>query len=91
MFDFSTRGKKEVYRRAPMPVRPVNAVTFDQRPIRNGGTWALLAVHGLSGQREDVVGFHCAEEAIEWLGSNGCQAWLRARGYRRRPDASRGS
>ena len=47
--------------------RPVNKVRFDQNPTRIGGAWALLAVHGLSGQQEDVVGFHCPEEAIEWL------------------------
>ena len=67
--------------------RPVNKVRFDQSPIRIGGAWALLAVHGLSGQQEDVVGFHCPEEAIEWLASNGCEAWLRTRGYRRKLDA----
>jgi hypothetical protein len=59
-------------------------VTFDQIPVKVGPTWRLTATHP-SGQQEHVSGFHTAAEALDWLASDGCAAWLRTRGYP--PDA----
>jgi hypothetical protein len=65
-----------------MPDR--DAVTFDPRPIKVGSSWRVVATHP-SGQQEHISGFHTDAEAIEWLSSNACAAWLRTRGYP--PDA----
>jgi hypothetical protein len=59
-------------------------VTFDPNPTKAGSTWRIVAMHP-SGQREDISGFHTSTEAVEWLTSDACAAWLRTRGYP--PDA----
>ncbi|HTV27910.1 MAG TPA: hypothetical protein VMF32_09020 [Xanthobacteraceae bacterium] len=46
-----------------------------------GGSWQLIATHP-SGHQEDIAGFHTETEAIDWLSSSACAAWLRTRGYR---------
>jgi hypothetical protein len=56
-------------------------VTFNPKPILVGAAWALVATHSLSGQQEQVIGFHSETEAKEWLASKGCKAWLKTRGY----------
>jgi hypothetical protein len=58
----------------------VPKVTFDSEPLRVGSEWHLVATYP-SGQREHVTGFKSEAEAIEWLASGRCQAWLKARGY----------
>jgi hypothetical protein len=55
-------------------------VTFDSEPLWVGSEWHLVATYP-SGQREHVTGFKSEAEAIEWLASGRCQAWLKARGY----------
>jgi hypothetical protein len=55
-------------------------VTFDPRPVKVGASWQLIATHP-SGHQEDIAGFHTETEAIDWLSSTACAAWLRTRGY----------
>jgi hypothetical protein len=56
-------------------------VIINPKPIRLGLAWGLVATHALSGQQEQIVGFHTETEAKEWLASKGYRAWLRTRGY----------
>jgi hypothetical protein len=53
---------------------------FNRKPLKTSATWHLIATHP-SGQQEHISGFHTAAEALEWLSSKACAAWLRARGY----------
>jgi hypothetical protein len=55
-------------------------IAFDPLPQKIGSEWYLVATYP-SGQKEPVTGFHSEEEALNWLGSDSCQAWLKARGY----------
>ena len=58
----------------------VPTMTFDPRPLKLGAEWHIVANYP-TGQKEHIAGFHNEEEALDWLASDGCQAWLRARGY----------
>jgi len=62
-------------------VGSTDKVTFNPKPIRLGLAWGLVATRALSGQQENIVGFHTETEAKEWLASKGYRAWLRTRGY----------
>jgi hypothetical protein len=44
---------------------PAAKVTFDPKPILVGAAWALVATHALSGQREQVIGFHKGRPEIK--------------------------
>jgi len=54
-------------------------VTFDPKPLKSGTDWYLVATYP-DGQREHITGFKIEADAIEWLDSSRCQAWLKARG-----------
>ena len=43
--------------------------------------WGLSAIHILSGEQEQIVGFDSEAEAKEWLANKACAAWLKTRGY----------
>jgi hypothetical protein len=58
----------------------VSKVTFDPKPVKSGTGWYVVATY-LGGQQEHLPGFKNEAEAIEWLASSRCQAWLKARGY----------
>jgi len=62
-------------------VGSTDKVTFNPKPIRLGLAWGLVATRALSGQQENIVGFHTETEAKEWFASKGYGAWLRTRGY----------
>jgi hypothetical protein len=55
-------------------------ITFEPRPLKVGTEWHVVATYP-RGQKEHIAGFHSEAEAIEWIASESCQAWLRARGY----------
>jgi hypothetical protein len=55
-------------------------ITFDPRPLKIGTGWHIIAMYPMRG-KEHITGFHSEEEALDWLAGDGCQAWLRARGY----------
>lgn len=55
-------------------------VTFDPKPLKSGTDWYLVATYP-DGQQEHITGFKIEADAIEWLDSSRCQAWLKARGY----------
>jgi hypothetical protein len=55
-------------------------VTFDLKPLKSGTDWYLVATYP-DGQQEHITGFKIEADAIEWLDSSRCQAWLKARGY----------
>jgi hypothetical protein len=61
-------------------VEDVPKVTFDPKPLKRGPEWYLVATYP-SGQQEHISGFKTEADAIEWLASSRCQAWLKARGY----------
>ncbi len=58
----------------------VPKVTFDPKPRKIGSGWRVVATYP-SGQQEYITGFKTEAEAIEWLASSRCQAWLKARSY----------
>jgi hypothetical protein len=58
----------------------VPKVTFDPKPLRSGTGWHVVATYPGS-QQEHIPGFKTEAEAVEWLASSRCQAWLKARGY----------
>ena len=60
--------------------KDVSKVTFDLRPVRSGTGWYVVATYPGS-QQEHIPGFKTEAEAVEWLASSRCQAWLKARGY----------
>jgi hypothetical protein len=60
--------------------KDVSKVTFDLRPVRSGTGWYVVATYPGS-QQEHIPGFKTEAEAVEWLASGRCQAWLKARGY----------
>ena len=62
-------------------VGSTDKVTFNPKPIRLGLAWGLVATRALSGQQENIVGFHTETEAKEWFASKGYGARLRTRGY----------
>ena len=55
-------------------------VTFDPKPLKSGTGWYVVATYPGS-QQEHIPGFKTEAEAVEWLASSRCQAWLKARGY----------
>jgi hypothetical protein len=55
-------------------------ITFEPKPLKVGPEWHVVATYP-RGQKEHITGFHSEAEAIEWIAGEGCQAWLRARGY----------
>jgi hypothetical protein len=61
-------------------VEDVPKVTFDSEPLKRGPEWYLVATYP-SGQQEHITGFKTEADAIEWVASSRCQAWLKARGY----------
>lgn len=60
--------------------KSVPKVTFDPKPRKVGPGWRLVATFP-SGQQEYITGFKSEADAVEWLASSRCQAWLKARGY----------
>ena len=74
---WNSTGRKTHIQSMAKPV----TVTFDPRPVKTGASWQLIATHP-SGHQEDIAGFHTETEAIDWLSSSACAAWLRTRGYR---------
>jgi hypothetical protein len=61
-------------------VKHVPKVTFDPKPLKRGPECYLVATYP-GGQEEHITGFKTEVEAIEWLASSRCQAWLKAPGY----------
>jgi hypothetical protein len=61
-------------------VKDVPRVTFDPKALKRGLEWYLVATYP-GGQQEHITGFKTEAEAVEWLASSRCQAWLKARGY----------
>ena len=55
-------------------------VTFNPKPLKSGTGWYVVATYSGS-QQEHIPGFKTEAEAVEWLASSRCQAWLEARGY----------
>lgn len=55
-------------------------ITFEPKPLKAGSEWTIVATYP-RGQKEHIAGFHSEEDALDWLASEGCRAWLRARGY----------
>jgi hypothetical protein len=55
-------------------------ITFDPRQLKLGAEWCIVAKYP-RGQKEHIGGFHSEEAALDWLASDGCQEWLRARDY----------
>ena len=55
-------------------------VTFDPKPLKSGTDWYLVATYSRA-QQEHLTDFKTEADAIEWLDSSRCQAWLKARGY----------
>jgi hypothetical protein len=55
-------------------------ITLAVEPFRVEPEWHVIATNP-SGQREHISGFKSEAEAKEWLASDRCKAWLRARGY----------
>jgi hypothetical protein len=55
-------------------------IKFDPQPRKFGSEWHVVATYP-AGHKEHVMGFHSEEEALDWLASESCQAWLRGRGY----------
>lgn len=53
-------------------------ITFDPYPRRIGLQWRVIATLP-SGQKEHISGFESKAEAVEWLASDGSQAWRTAR------------
>jgi len=53
-------------------------ITFDPYPRRIGLQWRVIATYR-GGRKEQIIGFATQAEAIEWLASEGCQAWGMAR------------
>jgi hypothetical protein len=60
--------------------KDVSKVTFDPRPLTSGTGWYVVATYR-GGHQEHIPGFKTEAEALEWLASSRCQAWLKARGY----------
>jgi hypothetical protein len=60
--------------------KDVSRVTFDPKPLRSGTGWYVVATYPGS-QQEHIPGFKTEAEAVEWLASSRCQAWLKVRGF----------
>jgi len=60
--------------------KDVSKVTFNPKPLKSGTGWYVVATYP-GGQQEHIPGFKTEAEAVEWLASSRCLAWLKARGY----------
>jgi hypothetical protein len=60
--------------------KTVSNITFELKPLKVGNAWHIVATYP-SQQQEYITGFQTEAAAEEWLASNKCQAWLKARGY----------
>ncbi len=60
--------------------KSVGKITFEPKPLKVGHAWHIVATYP-SQQQEHITGFQTEAAAEEWLASDKCQAWLKARGY----------
>ena len=60
--------------------KDASKVIFDPKPLKSGTGWYVVATYR-GGQQEHIPGFKTETEAVEWLASSRCHAWLKARGY----------
>jgi hypothetical protein len=59
---------------------PADKITLESRPLKVGPEWHVVATYPM-GSKEHITGFRSEAEALEWMKSDRCAAWVKARGY----------
>jgi hypothetical protein len=59
---------------------PADKITLEPRPLKVGPEWHVVATYPM-GSKEHITGFRSEAEALEWMKSDRCAAWVKARGY----------
>ena len=62
------------------PPYPATTIKFEAAPLKAGNEWRVVATYP-TGEQEQIVGFANEAEAVAWIGSPQCLAWISARGY----------
>ena len=60
--------------------KPSMIVRFETRPLKIGEGWQVVANYP-DGQKENITGFKTEIEAADWIDSDSCVDWVKARGY----------
>lgn len=58
---------------------PATTVKFEAM-LKAGIEWQVVATYP-TGQKEHIGGFMSEAEAVTWIGSPRCLAWIRVQGY----------
>jgi hypothetical protein len=64
----------------PGMTNPADKITLEPRPLKVGPEWHVVATYPMGG-KEHIIGFRSEAEALAWMKSDRCAAWVKARGY----------
>jgi hypothetical protein len=67
-------------RMADKPRFPATTIAFVAEPFGPGTKWRVIATLP-TGQKEQVGEFKNEAEAVAWIGSPRCWAWIKLQGY----------
>jgi hypothetical protein len=62
------------------PIFPATTIKFEALPLDAGDNWQVVATLP-TGQQEQIGEFNNQAEALAWIGSPKCWAWMKLRGY----------
>jgi hypothetical protein len=65
---------------AKTPRFPATTVKFEAAPLDAGANWQLVATYP-TGPKEQIGRFENEAEAVTWIGSPQCFAWIKVQGY----------
>jgi len=51
-----------------------------KKRVKVGPEWHVVATYPMGG-KEHIIGFRSEAEALAWMKSDRCAAWVKARGY----------
>ena len=57
---------------------PATTIRFEVHPSQTGVEWHVTATFPTN-QKEQIAGFKSETEALRWIGTAECLAWLKAR------------
>jgi hypothetical protein len=60
------------------PRFPATAIKFEAAPLKVGTGWQVVATYP-TGQKEQIGAFKSEAEAVTWIGSPRCWAWIKVR------------
>lgn len=58
---------------------PATTIRFEA-VLKVENEWQVVATFP-TGQKEHIAGFMSEAEAMTWIGSSGCLAWIKVQGY----------